>query len=85
MDIYRWVFKIDIDDVKSSAYKEDGNTRPCALCGKSLKNKKRHYIHLIDNGANIVSSDQEFDGDLGFFEVGSACRKKLPNNFVWTE
>lgn len=84
-DINRWVFLIDIEDVRSEEYDENGSERICCLCGKDLTHKNKTYVHLINYGDQLVSSDMEFDSDLGFLEIGNTCKKKLPNNFYWKE
>lgn len=79
-DINRWIFEIPVDDVKTT--NDDTTvTGGCFLCGKPIKSKK-YFIHLLTPGM-LVSSDQEFDNDQGFFEIGSECRKRIPNNFYF--
>jgi hypothetical protein len=78
--INRWVFRIPLDDVKTST--EDTTlTDGCFLCGKKVDNP-RYSIHLLDSG-DLVSSDQPFENSQGFFTIGNECRKKLPNNFYF--
>lgn len=85
-NIHKWEFKIPLDDVRVEDYDENGSCRICVLCGKNLKNKTKYFVHLIDGGDNLVSTVNDYgDTDLGFLEVGAACKRKLPNNFYWTE
>jgi hypothetical protein len=71
-------------------YLKNGETG-CPLCGKNLKdNEKRRFIHIghggdrilradlpvTESGAAILSTGPD-TGDMGWFEVGSSCAKKL--------
>lgn len=80
-DIYRWIFHIPLKDIREDGYDETGNENPCICCGKQVKNE-RYYVHLLTDG-NLVSTDQPITESQGFFSIGAACRKKLPNNFVF--
>lgn len=86
-DINRWIFEIDLNDILSDDFDDSkaGNHEPCICCGKPVKEVK-YQVHLLTNG-NLVSTDQEFSSeeDQGFYAIGSACRKKLPNNFVFID
>lgn len=79
-DINRWVFEIPVDDVKTTS-DDTTVTGGCFLCGRKLRGP-RYAIHLLTPGI-LVSSDQEFDNDQGFFDIGSECRKRIPNNFYF--
>ncbi len=61
-------------------YSKRGETG-CPLCGKDLKvGAKRSYIHVVDGGASILASGEdqtEASDDMGWFEIGSSCAKKL--------
>lgn len=51
----------------------------CPICGKPLT-KSTRFIHVAEGGASIVRADLADDavsGDMGWFEVGSTCAKKL--------
>lgn len=74
---FQWIFQIPLEDVRTSSNVGDG----CFLCGKKLKSK-RYQVHLLTNG-NLVSSDESFDNSQGFFDIGSECKNKLPNNFYF--
>lgn len=78
--INRWVFQIPVHEVKTTD-KDTTVSGGCFLCGKTIHSRK-YLIHLLTDGT-LVSSDQEFDDDQGFFEIGSECRKRLPDNFVF--
>lgn len=64
----------------------------CVLCGRPMKpNEKRRYIHIGEGGKSILRADLLHDektdtytvngkvdmGDMGWFEVGATCAKKL--------
>lgn len=79
-NINRWVFKIDLEDVQDEKVDWD-RTGGCILCGKEIK-KEKFCVHLLDS-LELVSSDQDFEDSQGFFPVGSCCKGKLPNNFIF--
>jgi len=79
-NINRWVFKIDLEDVQDENVNWDRNGG-CILCGKEIK-KEKFCVHLLDS-LELVSSDQDFEDSQGFFPVGSCCKGKLPNNFIF--
>ena len=80
-NINRWIFQIPLADVQDEAVSNVANE--CICCGRKIK-KQCFNVHLLTNG-NIVSSDQAFDSleDQGFFNIGSECIKRLPNNFIF--
>jgi hypothetical protein len=56
----------------------------CVLCLREVKDPK-FFLHLHNDG-QAVDCDLDVIGEddsLGFYEVGSECRKKLPAGFVW--
>lgn len=79
--INRWIFEIPLRDVQDE--KVSNVTEECICCGRKIKSLK-YFVHLLTNG-NLVSSDQEFasNEDQGFFNIGSECIKRLPNNFYF--
>lgn len=80
-DINRWVFQIPLSDVSTTD--EDTTVRHCCfLCGKTIIGYNKHLVHYLTNG-NLVSSDQNFENSQGFFPIGSECKNKLPNNFIF--
>ncbi len=74
---FHWIFQIPLEDVQTT--KNAGNG--CFLCGKKLKSKK-FQVQLLTNG-NLVSSDEAVKDSQGFFDIGSECKNKLPNNFYF--
>jgi len=82
-DIHRWIHTIPLQDVEdeSLSHTNHGNANPCICCGKEIKNV-RYFVHLLTDG-NLISSDQDFDNSQGFFPIGSECKNRLPNNFVF--
>lgn len=80
-NINQWIFQIPLEDVQEDSYDEFGNPRPCICCGKEIKETK-YWVHMLTNG-NLVSSDEDFENSQGFFPIGNACKKKLPNNFYF--
>lgn len=80
-DINRWVFEIPLSDVQDAEVNNVADE--CICCGKKIKQAK-YAVHLLTNG-NLVSSDQAFaeNEDQGFFNIGSDCIKRLPNNFYF--
>ena len=81
-NINRWIFQIPLSDVRdANVFSTD--VAECICCGKRLKSPK-FSVHLLTNG-NLVSSDQEFNEkeDQGFFGIGSECKNRLPNNFIF--
>jgi len=69
-----------------------GETNGCALCGERLgPNPRQRYIHVGQGGASILRADLPtvegrdgvmlstgYDtGDMGWFEVGDGCARKL--------
>jgi len=79
--INRWIFKIPLSDIQSDDY-DEGVENACICCGKVIK-KPKYWVHLVDNGSNLVSSEDDFEGDMGVFMIGTACKNKLPNNFYF--
>jgi hypothetical protein len=79
-DIYRWIFKIPLPDVRTTAESTTDGTR-CVLCGKKLQTAP-YLVQLLHDG-NLVSTDQEFSDSQGFFPLGSECKNRLPNNFYF--
>jgi len=84
-NINRWLFEIPASDVRDDKDDLENGKNPCFCCGKEIKEKngKPSFVHLLTNG-NLVSTDQEFDNDQGFFPIGNECKKRLPNNFIFT-
>jgi hypothetical protein len=76
----------------SKRYQDNGECG-CPLCGKMLKPKeKRRYIHVGEGGGSIMRADLPLagndedsavlstgvdTGNMGWFEVGSGCARKL--------
>jgi len=81
-NINRWIFQIPLSDVQDEGV-NNVNNGECICCGKRIKNTM-YNVHLLTNG-NLVSSDQSFSDneDQGFFNIGSDCIKRLPNNFYF--
>lgn len=80
--IHRWVFEIPLSDVQDEGITGDGNN-PCICCGKEMKpGKEKHLVHLLTNG-NLVSTDEEIENSQGFFPIGTECKNRLPNNFIF--
>lgn len=79
--INKWIFQIPLEDVQNDQV--NNVTDECICCGKKVSHPK-YVVHLLTNG-NLVSSDQPFaeSEDQGFFNIGSECIKKLPNNFYF--
>lgn len=80
-DINRWIFMIPLSDVQD--LNVSSVTDECICCGKKIKSPK-YSVHLLTNG-DLVSTDQPFSDkeDQGFFNIGSDCIKRLPNNFYF--
>ena len=65
----------------------------CVLCGRPLKEKeKRRYVHIGEGGVSILRADLPLGGswgeaailstgldtgDMGWFEVGAGCARKI--------
>lgn len=82
-DINRWIFEIPLEDIRNEDYNERGSENPCVCCGKHIKNKK-YFVHMIEP-AILVSTEEPFDNDMGFFPIGVSCKNKLPNNFYFKD
>lgn len=80
-NINRWIFQIPLSDVQNPEV--NNVTNECICCGKKIKVPK-FTVHLLTNG-NLVSSEEQFaeNEDQGFFNIGSECTKRLPNNFYF--
>lgn len=80
-NINKWIFQIPLSDVQNENV--SNVTTGCICCGKPIL-KARYAVHLLTNG-NLVSSDQPFEEkeDQGFFDIGTECIKRLPNNFYF--
>lgn len=82
-DLNRWIFEINLDDIRPDNFNDDLTNNPCIACGKEVKNNA-YMVHLLTNG-NLVSSLEDFDNSQGLFVIGSDCKNKLPNNFYWKQ
>lgn len=80
-DINRWIFEIPSTDIINENYPDSEPQKSCFCCGGSIKQNK-YFVHLLTNG-NIVSSDEDFDNSQGYFHIGSCCKNKVPNNFIF--
>jgi hypothetical protein len=80
-NIHRWIFEIPLNDVQDSGIDQDGKN-PCICCGKEIKNPK-YFVHLLTTG-NLVSSEEDFEDSQGLHPIGSECKNRLPNNFIFT-
>jgi hypothetical protein len=67
--------------------KESDGTRlhECLLCGRAVDPQKARLVHLIGGGYYAIPTDQEYeemDSDLGWWELGRDCARKLPANYT---
>ena len=62
----------------------------CVLCGRRLRNpaKPSGRIHGIDGDPFILApvdadpADINEAGDMGFWPIGSECKKRIPQEYV---
>jgi hypothetical protein len=59
------------------------NLDHCPCCGKAITNPK-YFINSIFGGMAYPSSDNNNYNDSWMMGVGSECRKKFPNGYVFT-
>jgi len=61
------------------------NTTPCIRCGKGIKNDK-YSVELVEGGLFALSinetADENDGGYIGFFPIGSECKKYIPTEFI---
>ena len=66
------------------------STNPCYICGKEIKQgKEAGFLHVGDGGSTVLKIGERSEGDfnedgeggMGFFPVGSGCAR-LPD---WKE
>ena len=55
----------------------------CPCCGKSLPNPK-YFINSIFGGAMYPANDKNVYNDAWEMGVGSECRKKIPEGYLFT-
>jgi len=57
----------------------------CLRCGKDVKNI-RYEVECIDGGAYALATKYEADindsGYMGFYAIGSDCKKHIPSEFI---
>lgn len=82
-DINKWIFEIPLQDIQNKRMPNIEAENSCICCGKEIKEPKQ-FVHLLTNGS-IVSSDQPFDNDQGFFPIGNECKNRVPNNFYFNK
>ena len=61
----------------------DRGFQHCLFCGR--KTKGMYWVHEVDGGGVIAPADFEYTNeaaDLGWWEVGPECRKRLPDGYV---
>lgn len=70
----------------NSYYKnESGANNPCIRCGKEVKNFK-YSVELVEGDLLALSTNEKADlndgGYMGFFPIGSECKKHIPSEFI---
>jgi len=58
------------------------NMEHCPCCGKALKTPK-YFINSIYGGAMYKADDKESYPDAWVMGVGSECRKKFPEGYIF--
>jgi hypothetical protein len=74
--------------IKTKLIPSDGNF--CYICGKKIKSKRYYQIHVVDGGGYVLhNQDEEIyskegdpRADLGGWNVGSDCARKLGNDYI---
>lgn len=65
--------------------KIEDSSMPCVRCGKAVKNNK-YAVQLVEGDLLALSTKEEADledsGYLGFYPVGSECKKHIPAEFI---
>jgi len=73
----------DIDQFDRNRERADNNgNEHCPCCGREIKSPK-FFINSIYGGKMYPSNDQQEYNDAWVMGVGSECRKKLPNGYVF--
>lgn len=75
-----------IDLPVSKDWKDQGGTRPCAVCGRNVRPGNGSMIHLHRGGSVIVTEEEatalnlagEEGGDLGGYAIGDNCLRRYP-------
>lgn len=55
---------------------------PCVICGKAIKAPGKYFVHVMNGGDSVCTSDEDFyvddAGDLGLQPIGSDCLRRHP-------
>ena len=62
----------------------DKGLEPCPCCGRGIKNET-YFINSIYGGEAYPSKDKNQYEDAWEMVVGSECRKRFPEGYVFTK
>jgi len=75
----------NIDMYLSNVDKADSlNLEHCPCCGKVITNPK-YFINSIYGGDMYKADDKEIYADAWVMGVGSECRKKFPEGYIFKQ
>jgi len=74
--------KFDYTEIQKEGV-DNVDDNQCLICGKKLKGKG-FSVHMADGGATLTDTEVLDDwDDMGFFDVGADCAKKIPKEFLF--
>ena len=77
----------DLMDNWEERERRDGGSHPCFMCGRKI-NTSRPFFEIYYGGMGTIrreydAYDPTIDGDdMGCYEIGPECRKRLPDGFA---